>query len=104
MIDHGATLIFHHDWSDHYLERSRKPFKQIKSHVLLRWATEISESDEELTPRVTADAIEKIVAAIPESWLDDESRRAGYRDYLLHRVESPRAWVEDAVRAQALSV
>jgi|SRR6266545_659271 len=104
MIDHGATLIFHHHWDDNYLKRSRKPFKQIKDHVLLRWATEISESDAELTAKITPSGIEKIVDAIPESWLDDQSHRAGYREYLLHRLESPREWVEDAIRAQTRSV
>src|SRR6185369_15944091 len=26
MIDHGATLIFHHNWTDDVLNRARKPF------------------------------------------------------------------------------
>src|SRR5213082_830481 len=36
MIDHGATLIFHHRW-DGYRELSRNPFPLIAEHVLLRW-------------------------------------------------------------------
>lgn len=106
MIDHGATLIFHHTWDD-YLERSRKPFRGIESHVLLPWATEIAAVDEELAELLTPKAIAKIVAAIPESWLGDEPRfasvdahRDAYRDYFLRRLEPPREWVEDAVRAR----
>src|SRR6267378_4331172 len=53
MIDHGATLIFHHNWSDDFLKRSRKPFPQIKHHVLLRWASEIRKVDEELAAMLT---------------------------------------------------
>jgi hypothetical protein len=111
MIDHGATLIFHHDWSDDFLKRSRKPFKHIKDHVLLRWAAAIRDVDAELAPLLTRETLERILAAIPDAWLGDEPRfagvkehRAAYRDYLLHRLESPRPWVEDAADAQALSV
>jgi len=111
MIDHGATLIFHHNWSDDVLKRARKPFAAIKHHVLLRWATEIMKIDAELAAMLTADVIDRVLAAIPDDWLGDEPRfanadehRAAYRDYLLHRLESPRHWVEDAADAQALSV
>lgn len=111
MIDHGASLIFHHNWSDDVLKRSRKPFTQIKQHVLLRWATEIRDVDAELTATLTPEAIERILGEIPDDWLGDEPRfasvaehRAAYRDYFLHRLESPRHWMEDAADAQALSV
>jgi hypothetical protein len=111
MIDHGATLIFHHNWSDDVLKRSGKPFPQIKHHVLLRWASEIRQVDAGLAAMLTAEAIERIVDAIPDLWLGDEPRfasvkehRAAYRDYLLQRLESPRHWMEDAADAQALSV
>ena len=111
MIDHGATLIFHHNWSDDVLKRSRKPFPQIKQHVLLPWATEIRDVDARLAARLSAETIDRILAEIPDDWLGDEPRfasvaehRAAYRDYFLHRLESPRHWMEDAADAQALSV
>src|SRR5437588_2181717 len=47
MIDHGATLIFHHQW-DGFREQSRKPFARIADHVLLQWASELAEVDGEL--------------------------------------------------------
>ena len=111
MIDHGATLIFHHNWSDDVLKRSRKPFTQIKQHVLLRWATTIHDVDAELAARLSAETIDRILGEIPDDWLGDEPRfdsvaehRAAYRDYFLHRLESPRHWMEDAADAQALSI
>jgi hypothetical protein len=80
-------------------------------HVLLRWATEIRGADAELAAKLTPHAVEQIVASIPDAWLGDEPQfanvkehRAAYRDYLLHRLEPPRSWVEDAADAQALSV
>ena len=107
LIDHGATLIFHHSWNDDYLDRARAPYKQIREHVLLPWASELREVDAELASKLTRDVIERVVAMIPEEWLDqsldesldDRGRRAGYRDYLLRRLDSPREWVEDAARA-----
>jgi hypothetical protein len=107
MIDHGAALIFHHAWDDH-LGRARNPYRQIREHVLLPWAKEIHEADAELAPRLTAEAIDAVLALIPEAWLGDEPRfpsiaehRAAYRDVLLRRLDAPREWMEDAARAQA---
>ena len=110
LIDHGATLIFHHAW-DGYLDRARGPYKQTADHVLLPWATEIVEADAELAPRLTLEAIDAVLAMIPDAWLGDEPRfatidehRAGYRDYLLRRLDSPRDWAEEAARAHASRV
>ncbi|MEO8380753.1 MAG: HipA family kinase [Acidobacteriota bacterium] len=117
LIDHGATLIFHHHWSD-AASRIRKPFAQIREHVLLRWATALQEVDEELTARLTPEAIAEIIELIPESWLGDdppftsiEEHRAAYRQHLTQRLEGPREWLreavqrmEEAVRARTLRV
>jgi hypothetical protein len=111
MIDHGATLIFHHNWTDDVLKQSVKPFLPIRQHVLLRWATEIREVDELLAGMLTAEVIGEIVEAIPERWLGDDERfsnvgehRAAYRDYFQSRLQSPRRWMTEAADAQALSV
>src|SRR6185503_2017131 len=56
MIDHGATLIFHHNW-DGYLERARNAFPHITEHVLLRWADQIRELDQELAAMLTPEVI-----------------------------------------------
>lgn len=110
MIDHGATLIFHHNW-DGYLERSGSVFQQIGDHVLLRWASEIAAIDAEMAALLPPEAIAAVIDLIPESWLGDEPRfrtvaehRLGYRDYLMQRLEPPRKWMEDAVHARTLRV
>jgi len=110
MIDHGATLIFHHQWEG-FEKRSRNPFPQIADHVLLRWATELEEADAALAPLLTPERIAAVIDLIPESWLHDEpmfpavdAYRAAYRDYLMQRLESPRTWMEDAVRVRTLRV
>lgn len=110
LIDHGASLYFHHTWDD-YLARSRAPFSQIQDHVLLRWASDLREVDAEWAQRLTSAVIEEVLSLIPDGWLGDVEQFAGvqehrhaYRDWLLRRLQEPREWVEEAVRARALSV
>jgi hypothetical protein len=108
LIDHGATLIFHHNWEG-AAQRARAPFAQIRDHVLLPWASDVQEIDEELAALLTPEVLERIIDLIPESWLGDEPRfatieehRQAYRDHLNQRLEGPRAWVEEAARVRAL--
>ena len=110
LIDHGATLYFHHTWND-YLERSRAPFPMIKDHVLLRFASALREVDAAMAGRVTPDIIDSIVTLIPDAWLVEKApfggsnqHRDAYREYLLSRLESPRVFLEEAIRAQSLYV
>jgi hypothetical protein len=107
LIDHGASLYFHHSWDD-FLERSTSRFPQIKDHVLLPLAEPIERADERLAPRLNEAILRGIVASIPDAWLGDEPRfasvaahRAAYLEYLLARLAAPRAFVEEAERARA---
>lgn len=119
LIDHGAALYFHHAWSDP-LARARDPFTAIKDHVLLKFASRLEQLDDALTSRLTADRIADIVAGVPEEWLSDyaavganetepsRSKAAAvreiYQEYFLRRLESPRVFLEEAVRARSLLV
>jgi hypothetical protein len=107
LIDHGATLYFHHAW-DNYLERSRDPFPMIKDHVLLRLASALREVDSKISGRVTPDIVDSIVQLIPDAWLGGDSSfggsnqyRAAYTEYLLRRLEPPHAFLEEAIRARS---
>jgi hypothetical protein len=109
LIDHGASLYFHHSTSD-FLARSRRPFPQVRDHVLLPLATVLEEMDAGLAARLTPDVLTAITALIPEEWLDtDDERtideqRAAYAEYLLKRLEPPRTFVEEALHARAALV
>ena len=110
MIDHGATLIFHHSWDD-WEKRSRSPFPQTGEHVLLRWATDLREADEELAAKLTEEMIARVIDMIPDAWLGDEPRfasidehRAAYVRYLTMRLEQPREWCEEAIRARTVRI
>jgi hypothetical protein len=110
LIDHGAALYFHHA-SDEYLARSGDPFDRIKDHVLLPFASALAQAHEPLLARLTPEVVQAIVAQVPDSLLADDStfatpaqRRAAYNEYLLRRLASPHAFVEEALRAHALLV
>ena len=110
LIDHGATLTFHHAWSDD-AERARRPFERIADHVLLRHASAVPAVDAGLAARLDEATIAAIVASIPDDWLDDEpafaDRAAQRRAYVAHfteRLRAPRVFAEEAARANAALV
>lgn len=70
--------------------------------MLLRWASALREVDAELAAILTRDALEEIVALVPDEWLD--APRNAYVDVLSRRLESPREWVEEAVRVRTARV
>ena len=107
LIDHGASLYFHHTWTN-YLERSRLAFDHVKEHILLPSATMIRELDEILAARLTPEVIGDIVGLIPDAWLATDSTfesaeefRRAYFDYLMRRLEPPRLFVQEAARAKS---
>jgi len=116
LIDHGAALYFHHAVSgpDEYAGRSRDRFAMIKHHVLLPFADALPEADAEMAAWLAAPGlIEGIVGLVPEEWLaadaaasgaepDPARRRAAYADYLTQRLEAPRAFAEEAIRARTV--
>ncbi len=106
LIDHGASLYFHHTWNN-FLEKSREPFPIIKEHVLLNYADHLKEADEELSSKITLKLIEDVVNTVPGSWLVNDSKfqnekehREAYIEYLVQRLESPHLFLEEAIRAR----
>ena len=110
MIDHGASLYFHHSW-DGYMNRAGGAFNAIREHVLLPWADDLNSADERMTGLLQGDTIEKVLGEIPEMWLGDEPQfatiaehRNAYARFLRQRLQAPRLWLEEAVRARTLLV
>jgi hypothetical protein len=110
LIDHGAALYAHHDWSRVDDARTRAPFPLIKDHILLSRAGPIEAADVELMPRLGEDLFRDVLAAVPDALLMDEARglefdapgeaRERYVRYLTDRLESPRAFVAEADAAR----
>jgi hypothetical protein len=124
LIDHGAALIFHHQWDgflersnsafpmvkDH-LERSNSAFPMVKDHVLLGLASRIAQADARIAPQLSVDIIKRIVDEVPDDWLEDtphftslHAQRDAYRSHLMARLRPPRAFVEEAIRAHAVHI
>jgi hypothetical protein len=107
LIDHGATLYAHHapEWQTGGA-RPRDPFAMIKSHVLRRRATELQNVDAAMAEILTEDLIGTIVEWIPDAWLtaggtapEVGAQRAAYTRYLTERLTAPRAFAQEAARA-----
>ena len=98
LIDHGASLYFHHA-AARSVGEERTAFPAISDHVLLPAAASIPDADARLASQVTAALIDAVVQAVPRDWADDGDMQR-YRDYLLGRLAAPRAFVEEAERAR----
>jgi len=105
LIDHGASLYFHHSW-DNWLEHAVRPFQQVKDHVMLPRATELDEVDAEFKSILTPERIRAIVSLIPDEWIahewadgPDEVRNI-YAQFLETRLNSSAIFVKEAQDAR----
>ncbi|PVD51234.1 aminotransferase class I and II [Terrimonas sp.] len=104
LIDHGASLYFHHSWQN-WEEQAKKPFVQIKDHVLLRWANDIDKADEASRKILTPERIKDIVSLVPDAWLvhdneTAEAQRKVYIEFLNTRINSSHIFVKEAQHAR----
>jgi hypothetical protein len=74
LIDHGASLYFHHNWKTWEGHLSRT-FPFVKEHVLLKKANHLTEATQEIQSLINEDVINEIVNSIPENWLEEENNR-----------------------------
>ena len=100
LIDHGASLYFHHAWKG-WQAASKRPFAAAHDHVLLPFARAISDTDAALVLCLTEEVLRGIVELVPEQWLrdepgfaDTEAVRGAYVEFLSRRLEEPRGWAE----------
>ena len=111
LIDHGAALYAHHDWSSVDEARTVTSFPLIRSHVLLAAAGDLAAADEACAALVTPDVIANVVDAVPDDlYLDSAGAapefasaadaRDRYRTYLTRRLMRPRAFAAEAIAAQ----
>lgn len=107
LIDHGASLYFHHDWA-HYLAHSRTPFPLIRDHALLRYASTLPAADADLQARLTPEVIAAVAALIPDAWLRNRTpfatpseARQAYINWLTARLAAAPLFTEEAERARS---
>ena len=106
LIDHGAALYFHHSWTD-VDQRTRDPFALIKEHILLPFAGELEAADQAMTAVISAEVIKGVVDLVPDDWMKDHApfttiseNRGAYVEYLTKRLDEPRQFVQEAIRAR----
>lgn len=90
LIDHGASLYFHHSW-DNWETNATSPFNMIKDHVLLPQASELAAADAFCRAIITPEVLKNIVALIPDQWLPEgkaEQYRIIYYNFLTTRLSS----------------
>jgi hypothetical protein len=107
LIDHGASLYFHHAW-ERGDEHARNPFALIKDHVLLNQASALADVDAQMASLLTAERFANLVRVIPDSWLPDDpafagknAQREAYLNYFTLRMQSSAVFVEEAIRARS---
>lgn len=70
LIDHGATMIWHHNWPSAGTSATR-PY-DASDHTLARYAPDVARAAAELAPLVTEELLAEVTAEIPDAWLADE--------------------------------
>lgn len=104
MIDHGASLYFHHGPTD-WQEQAVRPFTLIKDHVLLRQAVEMEAASEKAKALLTLEKIEEIVSWLPDDWFDHglnpTEEKDRYVQYFITRLAHSDMLVKEANHARA---
>jgi len=100
LIDHGAALYFHFA-SDPPAEAAKSPFAPVKHHVLLPWASALAEADRACRARLGADLFRRVLAEVPDGWLEGPERRAVYLEFLERRLDAAPIFLQEAERARA---
>ena len=113
LIDHGATLTFHHGWQAPVAQPD-KPFTAIADHVLLPAASPLALVDAELAARLTPEVLRGVVNDMPAAFLalsaqdqpadgplaTVDAQRQAYLDYFSARMAHRAPWLEEAERAR----
>ncbi len=89
LIDHGATLPFHHRWSS-AASYDARPY-DVSDHVLALSNPDIAAADDDFASVLGTAAIEAAVAEVPSSWLEldtDFSELADARSAYVARIEA----------------
>jgi len=110
LIDHGAALYFHHSWHN-WEEQAKRPFVQVKDHVLLPWATELELVDTEFRSILNEERIRSIINLIPDEWLTGESTfksaeeyRRAYTQFLVTRIKHSEIFIKEAQNAAEILI
>jgi hypothetical protein len=107
LIDHGATLTFHHRWESAAASVAR-PY-DAADHALIGLGARIDDADGELSVAVNEDVLRDAAAQVPTDWLAGEPGfdrpdqvRQAYISQLAGRLRARESWLP-GLRAAAAS-
>lgn len=110
LIDHGASLYFHHSW-DSWERMAGRPFPRIKDHVLLEKATKLEEAAGIFRKIITDEALAAVLHAIPDEWLEEDgsdvgpdAKREVYVNFINIRLSNLDSLVKEAADAREASI
>jgi hypothetical protein len=108
LIDHGASLYFHHRWGSGWQPAQQYRY-DVADHVMLPVAGSVTGADAELRPLVTDGMLDEVLALVPDEWLDAAFGspvrvRAAYRAFFESRLGQADAWVPALEEARAARV
>ena len=106
LIDHGASLYFHHNWPS-WESHMTRTFPTVSDHVLLEKASMIQEAADAIKSALNPTIVEYIVAAVPEDWLTEDSNpmspqelRNAYIEILNSKISNIHLLVKEASDAR----
>jgi hypothetical protein len=105
LIDHGASLYFHHSWLN--WDDPERPFPYVKDHVLLPQAADLEEVNTSFKAILTPERLSSVISLIPDEWLAGDSsfqsaeeHREAYARFLEIRVAHSEFFVKEAQNAR----
>ncbi|MDH6356372.1 HipA family kinase [Parabacteroides sp. PF5-9] len=110
LIDHGSSFYFHYTWNN-WEKHALSPFTQIKDHVLLKWAEQITAADQQFVALLTDEKLHEIVSLIPEDWLEGDGwetsaqqAREVYYQFLVRRRNHSEQFVNEIENVRKITL
>lgn len=106
VIDNGASFYFHHSWQN-FETAAKTPFKYVKDHVLLPFASELDAADVFAHNILNEEVFREIVNLIPDDWLQwedadetPEEIREVYFNFMVTRLKDSEIFLKEAQNAR----
>ena len=110
LIDHGASLYFHHAWAN-WEKHAKNTFPLIKEHVLLERASLLQEATEIIQDSLNKEIVDEIINSIPEDFLLEASdtispdeKRSIYKEFLNTRISNIDLLTKEAIDARQANI
>jgi hypothetical protein len=106
VIDHGASLYFHHGWRSGVTDPAKFAAQawDVGGHVFETCARRARELDDEITAALDREVFVEVLAGVPDVWLEPvpgaetpDALRAAYVDFLDARLGTPQ-WLPEVAR------